>query len=80
LDIAAELDRFIVDELAGPDQKEIGREDDLVAAGIVDSLGIMRLMTFIEEKFGVAIDPDEIVPENFRDVVSLTKFVADKQA
>lgn len=75
MDIAGELERFVLAELADPDRKSLGREDDLVSEGIIDSLGILKLTTFIEEKFRFSISPDEIVPENFRDITSLTRFV-----
>jgi acyl carrier protein len=78
VDIAAELERFILSDLSGPDRQNLGRRDDLMSLGIVDSLGILRLVAFVEERFAIAVTPDEIVPENFRDIDSLAGFIARK--
>lgn len=79
MDIAAELEQFIVSDLSGDEQGTLSHDDDLMSRGIVDSLGILRLMAFIEEKFAVSVGADEIVPENFRDISSLARFIEHKR-
>ncbi len=78
MNIAEELERFILADLSGPDRRSLGHEDDLLSHGIVDSLGILKLMAFLEEKFAISIGPEEVVPENFRDITSLARFVERK--
>lgn len=78
MNIAEELERFILADLSGPDRRSLNREDDLLSHGIVDSLGILKLMAFLEERFSISIAPEEVVPENFRDIASLERFVERK--
>lgn len=52
--ITTELNPALSGTLIGPD-------DLLIESGIVDSLGLFKLITFVEEQFDVLIDPDEIV-------------------
>jgi acyl carrier protein len=47
--------------------------------GIIDSMNVMELVVFLEEKLGVQIDNTEIVPENFDSVAKLAEFARQKQ-
>jgi acyl carrier protein len=55
-------------------------EASFLEEGIVDSLNVMDLVFFIEEKFGVSVADREIVPDNFDSVSRLAAFVRRKQA
>jgi acyl carrier protein len=46
--------------------------------GIVDSLGVMELVSFIEDRFGVKVDDYEITPDNFDSVDKLSAYVQRK--
>jgi acyl carrier protein len=58
-----------------------GREladDTPLLNGLVDSVGLMELVSFIESEFEVAIDFSEVEPKNFRTVSDIARFVASK--
>jgi acyl carrier protein len=46
--------------------------------GIVDSQGVMELVSFVEEAFGVAVDDMDIIPDNFDSVSKLANYVRRK--
>ncbi len=46
--------------------------------GIVDSTGVLELVMFVEETFGISVDDAEILPENFDSVEKLTAYVRQK--
>lgn len=52
----------------------------LLESGILDSLGILQLVTFLSDEFGIEVTDDDFVAENFETVGSLAQFVARKQA
>ena len=54
--------------------------DTPLGEGLVDSLGFERLVAFIEDEYGLTISQPEIVPENFRTVREIERFVRHKQA
>jgi acyl carrier protein len=58
--------------------KALELDDDLLNQGIVDSMGILQVVNFMEEKFGVRISDEEITPENFRSLRVLSELVAQK--
>ena len=48
--------------------------------GIVDSVGVMDLVSFVEDNFNVEVDDQEIVPDNFDSVNKLAQYVRGKLA
>jgi acyl carrier protein len=51
---------------------------DLLSQGILDSMGVLQVVAFIEDSFGVTIHDDEIIPDNFRSLDALTSLVLRK--
>jgi len=59
--------------------KNIGRGDDLIESGIIDSLGILKLLEFLESKFSINIADEELIPENFESIESIESFISRKK-
>lgn len=53
-------------------------EFKLIEQRLIDSMGIFRLVSFMEEQFGIAWEPEELVLENFETIGSLRAFVLSK--
>jgi acyl carrier protein len=76
----AELLDFIVDEIRpGRQGAGIGPDDDLLASGIVDSLGVTQLVTFVHDRYGVHVATGDLEPANFRSVRAIEAFIARKR-
>jgi acyl carrier protein len=56
----------------------LGEADSLLETGVIDSTGVLELVAFIEETYGVKIDDEEIVPENLDSIENITLFVTQK--
>jgi acyl carrier protein len=81
LDIAAEVEQFIVSDVAaGRGLDSLAHDSDLLAEGVIDSIGIMELIAFLEGKYGVKVDDDDIDPENFRSIDSIVALVQRKRS
>jgi acyl carrier protein len=76
----AELTQFIEKELAKGRKTQIQPEDDLLSEGIIDSLGILQLVAFIEDRFGVQVADEDVVLENFQSVSALKRYLDTKVA
>lgn len=55
-------------------------DDSLIDGGIIDSTGVMELVAFIEETYGVAVADDELVADNLDSIKRLRAFVETKLA
>lgn len=74
-----QLKKYIFDELVFVEQPEqFGDGDDLLEAGL-DSMGIMRLVLFVEQEFGVILPDNEIAPENLRTLSALQHWITRHQ-
>ena len=59
---------------------ELEDEASFLEEGIVDSTGVLELVMFVEETFGIAVQDEEIVPQNFDSVSQLAAYVRRKLA
>jgi acyl carrier protein len=76
-----ELTKFILDELAiDHDKKAIAPDENLLMQGIIDSMGILKLSAFIQEKYGIQIIDSDMVPENFQTLNNLINFIQSKKS
>ncbi|HSS32228.1 MAG TPA: acyl carrier protein [Solirubrobacterales bacterium] len=78
-DNAKTIEEFIVNEITGDlEAGSLRHDEDLLAADLIDSLGITELVSFLEAKFGLKVDDEDLTPDNFRSVDSIVAFVARK--
>jgi acyl carrier protein len=75
----AAVDTFIKEELFRGSLENLDEKTDLIAAGVIDSLSLLRLVTFLEENCQVHVLDEEMVAENFRSLGAIQSFVANHQ-
>ena len=61
-----------------PLTKNVGNNEPLLKNGLIDSLGILEVVTFVENEFGIVVSDEELVPDNFGSVHSVANFVQVK--
>ncbi len=62
------------------DDSALANDDSFLDKGIIDSTGILELVMYLEEEFGLAVADEELLPDNLDSINNLVKFVASKQA
>lgn len=72
------LKEYIREELMNGSSSELDETENLLAAGIIDSLGILRLVSFVEEKFGIEVPDEDVTIDNFQSVKSMSDYVASQ--
>jgi len=78
--IREDLERIVLTEIAaGFGKNYIDPEEDLLEQGIIDSLGLIKLITFMENSFGIRIADEEIIPENFQSLNTMARLVEQQQ-
>ncbi len=65
---------FIANEL-GRDVQRVTDADSLLEAGILDSLGVLSLVGFIEQRYAISVTEDEMMPDNFDSLDAIAAFV-----
>ena len=71
---------FLIEKFPLARKRGITFQDDLLESGILDSLGILDLVAFVEQNFGILLSDDELLPENFQTIERLSAFVVSKSA
>jgi acyl carrier protein len=75
------LRKFILETyLFTTDDSALANDDSFLDKGIIDSTGILELVMYLEQEFGLAIADEELLPENLDSINNLVNFVAHKQA
>lgn len=60
------------------DQSALKDDDSFLTQGIIDSTGILEVIYFLEEEFGIKLEDEEIIPENLDSVNNIVSLVARK--
>jgi acyl carrier protein len=78
--IRSKVRRFMVEELAESGfREEISDDESLVESQILDSLSILKLISFMDEVFGIYFSEEELEPERFETVQRIIELVRNKQ-
>ena len=81
MNVKTALEQFIVDEIMLADNgTKIDPDESLISNGTLDSLGLLRLIAFIEEQFDIEVEDGEVVPDNFQSLNVMDAFLAGKTA
>jgi acyl carrier protein len=75
MDVAGSIRSFIRDELMYGDSSVSIEDETPLCDGIIDSIALMDLVGFLEERFGIQIDDQDLVAENFRSVSAIEQLV-----
>ena len=63
----------------GDESEKFDDSDSFMEQGIIDSTGVLELTSFLEEKYGVTVEDDEMVPANLDSVANLIAFIQRKK-
>jgi len=78
-DIEKELGVFIRDKfLSGSKDISLNPDDSFLEKGLIDSTGVLELVGFIEETYGITIEDEELIPDNLDSMDKLDHFIARK--
>jgi len=79
IQLKADLTQFILDNfLYGQDDGILGDDISFLEKGIIDSTGVLELVSFIEETYGISVDDEDLIPDNFDSLNKLSSFIAQK--
>ncbi len=78
--IQGQLKSFITKQFPLARKRNLGIDDRLLGEGIIDSLGVLDIVGYLESEFRISIVDDDLTPENFETLGRLTAFVERKLA
>ena len=75
-----QIQGFILERFPLVRKQHFDHQTPLLDSGLLDSLGILDVVGFVEESFGIILNDDELVPENFQTIGHLAAFVTRKRS
>jgi acyl carrier protein len=76
--VKCKVREFVLEYARGRGTTEISDDESLLKSNIIDSLGVFRMIAFLEENFPITIEDTDMVPENFQSIISVETFVNTK--
>jgi acyl carrier protein len=78
MEIEKTIEQFIAEEILHS-KDPIDHQESLFTTGILDSLGLLRLIAFLAEHFEVQVADEDVAPENFDSINQIASYVADRK-
>lgn len=80
MDSRSIIKTFIEQDLLDGSSAAIGYSDDLLLSGLLNSLGVMRLVAFTQERFGIEIPAEDVVIEHFQTIDAIAGYLQARSA
>jgi acyl carrier protein len=78
--VVSEIRAFIVANfLFGQEGKGFTEDESFLETGIIDSTGLLELVAFVEQQYGISIADRELLPENLDSLKNLSRFIVRKR-
>lgn len=72
------LRTFVIENFLFGQGSDIENDASFLKTGIIDSTGVIELVSFLEEQYGITIHDEEVIPENLDSITNLKRFLARK--
>jgi acyl carrier protein len=76
-DIERDIRNFVVQEFLSGNASRL-RPDGSLLGDVIDSTGVITLVTYLQEHFGITVEDDDVVPSNLDTIQNLVAYVAKK--
>jgi acyl carrier protein len=75
-DAVLRIRQFVLHKFPLAKRRNVTNHDNLLESGVIDSLGVLELVTFMQQEFSVTVDDEDLTPENFQTIEFMARFVA----
>ena len=76
--VQGEIRQFVVENFLFGQGAQLKDDESFLDSGIIDSTGVLELVGFLEEHYGITIDNAELIPDNLDSVERVARFVQQK--
>jgi acyl carrier protein len=77
--VKASIRGFIVKKFPVAKKRAMSDDLQLLESGVIDSMGILEVVTFLEQAFTIQLADEELTPENFANINCMASFVEEKR-
>jgi acyl carrier protein len=77
--VAETIRQFIIENFLFEEDENLKEDTSFLENGIIDSTGILELVTFLEETYGITVEDEELIPENLDSIANVVKYLERKK-
>lgn len=77
-DFESEIRQFLVSNFLFGEEKPLSADESLLEAGLIDSTGVLELISHIEARYRIKVHDDELIPENLDTIANICAFLNKK--
>ncbi len=74
-----EIRDYLLSQCPNEDVGQLTDGQSLLEAGLIDSVAIVDLIVFLEKRYGIAVDADDVTPQNFDSIDSIAEYIGVKR-
>lgn len=78
LDITADIRSFVITNFLYGQAGELSNNDSLLENGFIDSTGVLELVSFLQDRFDIQVEDNEVIPANLDSIRNLVDYVVRK--
>jgi acyl carrier protein len=79
MEISEILNDYITNEFLEDKLETVSYDDDLLSTGILDSIGMIRFISFIEKEFNIQVSSEDMTFDNFMSIEKITDYIQKKK-
>ena len=80
MEIQEELRVFVIDRFLFGQNGHLNDDDSFLDNGVIDSTGVLELIAFLEERFGIRMEDGDLIPDNLDSIDNIARFLRQKTA
>jgi acyl carrier protein len=77
-EVGAKIKSFVVENFLFGEDGNLEEDTSFLEEGIIDSTGILELVSFLEEEFSITVDDEDLVPENLDSIKNVVTYLEKK--
>jgi acyl carrier protein len=78
MEINTTIRKFIIENFLFEEDETLQEDTSFLETGIIDSTGILELVSFVEESFGIDVADEEMIPENLDSIANVVRYLQKK--
>jgi len=79
MELTSTIRQFIIENFLFEEDDNLKEDTSFLENGIIDSTGVLELVMYIEETYGISVDDEDIVPENLDSISNVTEYIQRKK-
>jgi len=79
MEIIKTIRKFLIENFLFEEDENVRNETSFLENGILDSTGVLELIAFLEETYGIEVEDEEVIPENLDSIANVAQYIQKKQ-